>query len=236
MKLNTNSNTYTVLYAAGVVVVVAFLLAFAYTALKSRSDANERIDKKQQILAALNVREDKAVAEDNYAKYVEQAIIVNAQGEVVDTTGGFEVANKEINAERLPLYVCKTADGERKYVVPMVGKGLWGSIWGFVALNADCKTVYGAYFSHESETAGLGALIKEQKFQDEFKGKQAYSAAGDSVRLAVVKAGTVKQPESECDGITGATLTGNGVNAMIQEYLGYYQAYLMNVEKTEPSL
>ncbi len=230
MKLNTNSNTYTMLYATGVVVIVAFLLAFAYAALKDRSDANERIDKKQQILAALNIRNlNKSDVEAKYKEVVMQDKVVDAQGNVKDEgadkdKAGFTIDRKDIGADNLPIYICEV-DGKKKFVLPMVGKGLWGGIWGFVALDDDGQTVFGSYFSHESETAGLGSLIKEQKFQDAFVGKQAYSADGNAA-LKVVKSGAVQDAEHEVDGITGATLTSNGVRDMITEYLSLYKTYL----------
>ena len=230
MKLNTNSNTYTMLYATGVVVIVAFLLAFAYAALKDRSDANERIDKKQQILAALNIRNlNKSDVEAKYKEVVMQDKVVDAQGNVKDEgadkdKAGFTIDRKDIGADNLPIYICEV-DGKKKFVLPMVGKGLWGGIWGFVALDDDGQTVFGSYFSHESETAGLGSLIKEQKFQDAFVGKQAYSADGNAA-LKVVKSGAVQEAEHEVDGITGATLTSNGVRDMITEYLSLYKTYL----------
>ncbi len=230
MKLNTNSNTYTMLYATGVVVIVAFLLAFAYAALKDRSDANERIDKKQQILAALNIRNlDKSDVEAKYKEVVMQDKVVDAQGNVKDEgadkdKAGFTIDRKDIGADNLPIYICEVG-GKKKFVLPMVGKGLWGGIWGFVALDDDGQTVFGSYFSHESETAGLGSLIKEQKFQDAFVGKQAYSADGNAA-LKVVKSGAVQDAEHEVDGITGATLTSNGVRDMITEYLSLYKTYL----------
>ncbi|MBR6375442.1 MAG: NADH:ubiquinone reductase (Na(+)-transporting) subunit C, partial [Alloprevotella sp.] len=151
MKINTNSNTYTILYAAGIVVVVAFLLAFAYAALKVRSDANERIDKKQQILSALNIRNiDKGDVEETYKKVILQDLIVNKAGDILDEgkqqdKSGFAVERKDMSADCLPIYVCNV-DGKTKYVLPMTGKGLWGGIWGFIALDEDGETVYGSYF------------------------------------------------------------------------------------------
>ncbi|MBR3284035.1 MAG: NADH:ubiquinone reductase (Na(+)-transporting) subunit C [Alloprevotella sp.] len=230
MKINTNSNTYTILYAAGIVVVVAFLLAFAYAALKVRSDANERIDKKQQILSALNIRNiDKGDVEETYKKVILQDLIVNKAGDILDEgkqqdKSGFAVERKDMSADCLPIYVCNV-DGKTKYVLPMTGKGLWGGIWGFIALDEDGETVYGSYFSHESETAGLGALIKEEKFQKEFVGKKAYATDGN-VSLTVVKSGTVQDPSTQVDGITGATLTSNGVRDMIADYLENYKTFL----------
>lgn len=225
MSINKNSNTYTIIYSVVVVVIVAFLLAFAYKGLEERSNANERIDKKQQILAALNIRNlDKDSVEEVYKRVVINDEVINSDGQVLKETSGFDIARKDMTPSNLPFYICKI-DTATKYVIPMVGKGLWGSIWGFVALNDDANTVYGAYFSHESETAGLGSLINDQPFQEDFQGKVAYDAKG-SVALNIVKAGNVKDSKVDVDGITGATLTSNGVNAMIQEYLSMYSKTL----------
>lgn len=230
MKLNTNSNTYTVIYASVVVVIVAFLLAFISSALKAPSEANERIDKKKQILASLNIRNlDNSQVEKKYAEVVKADLIVNDKGEIISEgqekdQAGFTVSRKDMNSENLPVFVCQV-DSQTKYVLPLVGKGLWGTIWGYLALNADGKTVYGAYFSHESETAGLGALITEEKFQKEFEGKTVTDDQGNLV-IDVVKFGQVKDNSTQCDGISGATLTTNGVRDMVREYLGKYQAFL----------
>ncbi len=230
MKLNTNSNTYTVIYASVVVVIVAFLLAFISSALKAPSEANERIDKKKQILASLNIRNlDNSQVEKTYAQVIKADLIVNDKGGIVSEgqekdQAGFTVNRKDMNNENLPVFVCQV-DSQTKYVLPLVGKGLWGTIWGYLALNADGKTVYGAYFSHESETAGLGALITEEKFQKEFEGKTVTDNEGNLV-IDVVKFGQVKDNNTQCDGISGATLTTNGVRDMVREYLGKYQAFL----------
>lgn len=230
MKLNTNSNTYTIVYACVVVVVVAFLLAFVSSALKAPSEANERIDKKKQILSSLNIRNlDNSQVEAEYDKVVTADEVVNDKGQVLSEgkgrdKDGFLIDRKDMDKDHLPVFVCQV-DGETKYVLPLVGKGLWGTIWGYLALNDDCRTVYGAYFSHESETAGLGALITEEKFQDEFVNKKVTDEAGNII-IDVVKFGQVKDPATQCDGISGATLTTNGVRDMIHNYLQKYRAYL----------
>ena len=235
MKLNTNSNVYTIVYSIVVVVIVAFLLAFCYSALKSRSEANERIDKKQQILAALNIRNvSKEQVEEKYKEVVVADEIITSQGNILkDGTqkdkDGFTVSRRDMSKDNLPIYICKV-NGETKYVLPMVGKGLWGPIWGFIALNKDKKTVFGTYFDHESETAGLGSRIKDEDFQNTFQKKQAYSDNGD-ITLQVVKAGAASDKATQRDGLTGATLTTNGVENMIKEYLGFYKAFLQNNDK-----
>ena len=126
----------------------------------------------------------------------------------------------------LHVFVAQTEDGV-KYVIPVTGRGLWGGLWGYIALNEDKQTVYGTYFYHESETAGLGARIGERSFQEMFNGRPLFAQPGSqTVDLAVVKSGAA-QNELEVNGITGATLTSNGVNAMIKDGLGAYSSFIM---------
>lgn len=233
--MNTNSNIYTIVYASVMVVIVAFLLAFVSSALKPTQDKNVELDKKKQILAALNIRDlkDAAAVEAKYDEVVEADMIINAEGTVVETgegkdKAGFKVENKEVSDAKMPLYLCKV-DGVTKYVVPVSGRGLWGGLWGYLAINEDCATVYGAYFSHESETAGLGSPIAEQKFQDQFCGKQLFAdTAATQVALTIVKKGQVKDAATEVDGLTGATLTTKGAAAMVtdglQKYINFFNA------------
>lgn len=233
--MNTNSNSYTIIYASVMVVIVAFLLAFVSSALKPTQDKNIELDKKKQILAALNIRDlqDAKAVEDKYDEVIVADMVINAKGDTIEAgtekdQAGFRVENKEITSEKLPIYIC-IVDGQTKYVVPMSGRGLWGGLWGYMAINDDCSTVYGAYFSHESETAGLGSPIAEQKFQDQFKGKHLFADTTETqVALTIVKKGQVKTPEYEVDGLTGATLTTNGAAAMVngglQQYIGFFNA------------
>lgn len=237
-KLNTNSNTYIIIYAVVMVVIVAFLLAFVSKALQQKSDANVAIDKKSQILAALNIRNlDKEQIEAKYAEVVVADEVVDANGDIVKEGSAkdkdaFAMGSKDISSKSLPLYVCKV-NNETKYVVPVYGMGLWGGLWGYVAVNSDGKTVYGAYFSHESETAGLGALITEEPFQNQFKNKVIYGAE-DNVTLSVVKKGKAVdglEPESRCDAVTGATLTSDGVDLMLKTCLKSYTTVFKNIAK-----
>lgn len=208
-KFNTNSNTYIIIYSVVLVVIVAFCLAFVYTSLKERQDANVALDVKKQVLAALDIRDfaDDAAAEAAYQQTVEKTDTLDAE-------------TKRI------VYLCNV-NGEKKYVLFVKGMGLWGPVWGYIALNADKTTVYGTYFNHEGETAGLGAEIKDSRsWQNLFKGKTAY-ADGKPV-LAVKKANDIRPEEKACtvDAITGATLTSDGVNLMLQSCLADYQDYL----------
>ena len=194
MKLNTNSNAYIIIYSAIMVVIVAFLLAFVYQALKPMQDANVALDVKKQILYSLNIRDlDGAEAEAKYKEVVK--------------------AEKDINGQK--VYACQIGD-QQVVVVSLKGMGLWGGISGYLAVDKDDK-VYGAYFNHESETAGLGAEIKDsQEWQEKFIGKKIFDENGNVI-LSVVK--KVENPESQVDCVTGATLTSNGVDAMLKDCL-----------------
>ncbi len=214
------------------VVVVAFLLAFVSSALKPTQDVNVALDKKKQILAALNIRNlsDEQSSEE-YAKVINADAVIDEQGNVTNpgTKGGekagFLLNSADYKAGRLAIYDC-TVEGKRKFVVPVYGMGLWGPIWGYIAVNEDGNTVYGAYFNHEGETAGLGSEIKDSKaWQDLFKGKTIYGADGKPV-LCVKKTSEIKDKSCEVDGVTGATLTSVGVSNMLQEGFAKYRNYL----------
>ncbi|KAA6305519.1 Na+-transporting NADH:ubiquinone oxidoreductase subunit C, partial [termite gut metagenome] len=174
--MNTNSNLYTIIYASVIVVIVAFVLAFTSSALKDRQEKNVELDKMKQILSALKVDIKGQDAQALYAKYVKQDIIINSEGTTTGEEGGFnlvlkEELNKKLSERKLAIYVCEI-DGQTKYVFPLYGQGLWGPIWGYVGLNEDKNTIFGAYFSHQGETPGLGAEIATKPFQNNFLGKQ----------------------------------------------------------------
>ena len=200
MKLNTNSNAYIIIYSAIMVVIVAFLLAFVYQALKPMQDANVALDVKKQILYSLNIRDlDGSAAEAKYS----------------------EVVKNETEKDGQKLYECQI-DGKNIVVASLKGMGLWGGISGYIAIDPEGK-VYGAYFNHEGETAGLGAEIKDsQAWQEKFIGKQIWDESGNVV-LSVVK--KVENPATQVDCVTGATLTSNGVDAMLKDGLKGFQTY-----------
>ncbi len=222
--MNTNSNSYTIIYASVMVIIVAFLLAFVSSSLKERQETNVKLDKMKQILSSLNISKDelKQDPEAAYTKYVKADQIIDLNGNVVAENGGFEITSKSLNDDevsQVPLYVC-SVNGETKYVAPLYGAGLWGPIWGYISFDSDKKTVYGTYFSHESETPGLGAEITSPDFQSSFQGKQLQE--GGNVKISVVKEGKVKDPSCQVDGVTGGTITSKGVDAMLQKCLKRY--------------
>ena len=225
--LDTSSNTYTIIYASVMVILVAFLLAFISSVLKPTQDANVENDTKGQILTSLNI--DIKASGFNVADEFKnvQDMLWNGT-ELVPYEGKFLSSyGSAIKAGELHVFVAQ-AEGETKYVLPVTGRGLWGGLWGYIALNADKKTVYGTYFYHESETAGLGARIGERWFQEQFNGKPVFAGENtEAVALKVVKAGASKA-ENEIDGVTGATLTSDGVSAMVQDGLSVYLSFINN--------
>lgn len=223
--LDTNSNAYTIIYAAVMVVIVAFLLAFVSSALKPTQDANVENDVKGQILTSLNI-DTKAKGFD-VAKTFESTVkdMLWDGTQLTPYTGKFNSTyGALIKAGTLHVFVATTADGT-KYVIPVTGRGLWGGLWGYIALNEDKQSVYGTYFYHESETAGLGARIGERQFQEKFNGKPLFVSGSNDVALTVVKSGHATA-EYEIDGITGATLTSKGVAAMVKDGLMAYQSFI----------
>ena len=223
--MNTNSNSYTIIYAAIMVVIVAFLLAFVSSSLKETQYKNVEQDTKKQILSAINVTDVKD-AEAEFAKYEVKDMLMQADGTLAPYTDAFQVSYKgEIAEKRFHVFECKV-DGATKYILPIYGAGLWGPIWGYVALNDDKDTVYGVYFSHAGETPGLGAEIATPKFQAQFAGKKV--TENGAIGLTVAKNGKVTKPEYEVDGISGGTITSQGVDAMIKDCLKLYNPFFTN--------
>ena len=224
--MKTNSNSYTIIYSVIIVVIVAFLLAFVSQTLKPMQDANVALDN------SLNIRDlNDAQADAKYKEVVVADRVIDEKGKVLlpGTTGGenagFKLESKDYKEGKLALYICRV-NGETKYVIPVYGMGLWGPISGYIALNADKSTVYGVYFNHESETAGLGAEIKDNKaWQEKFQGKKLFKNGDDkAIALSVEK--KVEDPTTQVDAVTGATLTSNGVRDMLHEALGKYLVFI----------
>lgn len=221
--MNTNSNSYTIIYASILVVIVAFLLAFVNSSLRDTQDKNIELDTKKQILASLGIKNVQD-PEAEFGKIVTADMIIDETGNSTSYDGKFVTAYEKEAKEnkRYHVFVCQV-DGEKKYVIPVFGAGLWGAIWGYVALNDNKNTVFGTYFSHASETPGLGAEIATEHFQNEFKGKHVMD--GEEVALSVEKNGKVENPEFQVDGISGGTITSKGVDAMLKSCMANYTKF-----------
>ncbi|MBK6282942.1 MAG: NADH:ubiquinone reductase (Na(+)-transporting) subunit C [Draconibacterium sp.] len=227
--MNRNGNTYTVLYAAIMVILVAALLATISMSLKDRQVRNTEIEKKQSILASVNIESTVANAEEIYAEKIKKEYVVNTKGEQIEGDA-FNVDLKKERAKAhedmlLPVFECQTDDG-LKYILPLRGTGLWGPIWGFVALNDDMNTIYGANFDHQGETPGLGAEISIPVFEKQFAGKKLFDNNGKLTSILVAKVGQEAPAEHKVDGISGGTITSKGLEKMLLDDFSSYQEFL----------
>ena len=246
MSKRTDSNIYTILFAIAMVIVVGGLLAFTASALKPRIDNNERLEKQQNILYAMGVNandESSAVfvstaeAPELFAKYISKQLVIQG-GKVSEDDNAYlidvkkeQTSAKEGNDRRLPLFVGEK-DGKTFYIAPIRGKGLWDAIWAYIAMDED-MVVQGAYFDHKGETAGLGANIKQRYFMDDFIGENLMSN-GDFKGITVAKGNNDPKNENKSDNkvdaIAGATITGDGVTAMLKTELIQYVPYFENLK------
>lgn len=234
--MNTDKNSYTLIYAIVMVVVVAFLLSFVSSALKDRQTANVELDKKKQILSSLKIDLAGQDAENLYNKYIIDGLVINSDGKVLkqskDDAFYIDIVkemSKPLAERELPVYVAKMDDGSTKYVMSLRGTGLWGALWGYLALDSDKNTVYGTYFSHASETPGLGANIADAPFQDQFIGKHIMNNRSEFVSIAVMKAGARAEGREQVDAISGGTITSKGVEDMLYNSLGQYDKFFQQV-------
>ena len=230
--MNKQSNVYTVIYIIIMVVVVGVALAYTSMSLKDRQNDNVAADKMRQIISSLRIAPEEDV-KAQFAAVITDQYLVDAQGQRIEGDAfAVNVANevKKPAAERLlPVYEARVADGSLKYIIPVYGAGLWGPIWGYVALDDDASTIYGAFFNHEGETPGLGAEITKEAFSSQFQGKEMFKN-GELVPVAVVKAGqTPTNGADYVDGISGGTITSKGVSAMLADCFAPYNAFLQSI-------
>lgn len=230
--MNVDSNSYTFGFATIMVIIVAALLSYAAIELKPFQDTNIELEKQQNILSSVGINVERDLAEEAYSKYIKKEIVLNYKGEEVDGSAfDIELAKelkKDNSAQLLPLFI-SNIDSVQQYIIPLRGKGLWGPIWGFIALEEDLNTVYGAVFDHKGETPGLGAEINQSFFQDPFIGKKIFE--GETFQsIRVVKGGAPEGDNYAVDGISGGTITSDGVTDMLSERLTMYLPYIKKVK------
>jgi Na+-transporting NADH:ubiquinone oxidoreductase subunit C len=228
------------------VIVVGSVLAFLASGLSDRIKENERFEKQQNILYAMGVNEnvdegnvnfiptDRVEAE--FSRYITEQLVINGdqitndnEAYLIDLKKQLSVA-KSGGTPKLPLFIGEK-DNKKYYVIPMYGKGLWDAIWGFIALD-DQLVVQGVYFDHKAETPGLGANIKQRYFMDDFSGESIL----DGTRYAGIRVAkgnndpvNTNKDDNEVDALAGATITGNGVSAMISASVNLYKDYLETI-------
>lgn len=222
------SNLYIFTFSAVLVLVVAAALSFTSLQLNDAQQRNIKIETKRNILSSLGVTSTADNAEDLYAQYIKESLVVNPNGEVVPNMTAESVVVKDQigkQADRLlPLYKAEI-DGQSYVVIPVSGKGLWGAIWGYVSLASDMNTVKGVMFDHKSETPGLGAEITSEGFKKNFPGKQIHNTEGKFVSITVAKKGTYTPDNHTVDAISGGTITSKGLDAMLKECMAPYEQY-----------
>jgi Na+-transporting NADH:ubiquinone oxidoreductase subunit C len=248
MAIDTSKNSYTVLFAAGMVLVVGSLLAFVSSALKPTIKENERFEKQQNILYAMGVNENSdegsvnfvptSQVEGKFKEYIKKQLIVEGNKVTEDSEAYLIDMKKEIseskkgNTPKLPVLVGEK-EGKTYYILPMYGKGLWDAIWGYIAIDSE-MIVQGVYFDHKGETPGLGANIKARFFMDDFTGESLISN-DKIIGIQVAKGNNdplnKDKDDHQIDALAGATITGNGVTAMIGETVNLYKNYLQTLEK-----
>jgi len=243
MAINTEKNSYTVIFAIVMVIIVGAILAGLASGLKPMVDANKRYEKQQNILYAMGIHNNQStgdvefittdVVEDEFKKYIKKQYVIQGEDVTEDNEAYLIDIKKEATKakdpnykRRLPLFVGEK-DGKEVYIVPVRGKGLWDAIWGFVAMDQN-MTVTGVFFDHKGETPGLGANIKERFFMDDFTGEKLLD--GNVFKGIKVAKGN-NDPKNEIkddyevDAIAGSTITGDGVTAMLKKDIQMYMSY-----------
>lgn len=248
MAINKEGTGYTIGFSAVMVVVVGTILAVLAMALKPAQQENVKQEKMQNILSSVGIDTTREAAAGMFGDYIKQRLVLDPQGNVIGTSegaidpkdenDGFNVdVKKQYRSNKAkaiadkdmkyPLFVCDKA-GETFYIIPMVGTGLWGPIWGFMSVEDDMTTVYGATFDHKTETPGLGAEINQTSFESQFVGKAIFDDAGTFAPIVVVKGGAKEGDKHGVDAITGGTITSDGVTEMLERSLGVYKNYFQN--------
>lgn len=240
--MHKDSNKATFLFSSVMVIVIAIMLSAAAIALGPYQERNTRIEKMENILSSVGIKSTSDDAEKIFSKYITKQVVLNRKGEPVSgEIAAFDIdLKKELDKaktgnedkELFPLFVCQK-DGKSFYIIPVRGKGLWGPIWGFIALEEDMNTVYGVSFGHKSETPGLGAEIETEKFQEQFKGKKILDNEGNFVSVKVTKGSSGSTNLHGVDAVSGATITSDGVSEMFQRTLSNYIPYFDQI-KTQP--
>ena len=259
--MDTNKNTYTVIYTIVMVAIVATILALVSMGLKDKQQTNIKVEKQMNILGcaglaqdAKSVKDRNAYVQDEFKKYITEALVVNSDGEVlksemenldvseafkVSTADQFDIIRKmdgiqdEAEKEKLakqiqlPVFVCTTPEGGKNYILSGYGAGLWGPIWTYIAVKEDGK-IAGALFDHASETPGLGGEIVTDKFRTQFTDK-AVLEGGEIVPITVVKGGNAVAENNEINAISGATITSTAVQTMISNWMNLYKPYLQKI-------
>ena len=242
MAMNKESNSYTTGFAIALVVVVGTILASISMGLKPIQQKNAAKKKRMDILGAIKVESTRKTVDDIFKEHIKDGYLVDARGMKIEGSNLEAAEKKDIKKEfrntgvspeerEYPIYTAEV-DGEKLFILPMVGKGLWGPIWGYVAVKSNMRDIQAAKFDHKTETPGLGAEIKVYKtFQEQFeKGKQISNDNGEFVKMVVTKGSGGEGNPYAVDGITGGTITSKGVEEMLERSLQVYVKHFQTLK------
>jgi Na+-transporting NADH:ubiquinone oxidoreductase subunit C len=228
MAVNKESSAYTFGFSIVLVVVVGAILSSLSLGLKPLKEKNAEVKKKVDILKSIGLDPNRQNASELYGQYIENSFVIGANGEIFSEVDSIafnldvqkQHRDKKVSEEdrKFPIFVANKND-TIMYVLPTVGKGLWGPIWGFIAVGEDMETIVGASFDHKTETPGLGAEINQNDFEKQYIGAKITS------NIMVVKDGSGKSDAQKVDGITGGTITSKGVEEMMNRTMAVYAAY-----------
>ena len=256
MAMNRESNGYTFGFAIAMVVVVGTILSLLAIGLKPMRQANDVQKKQLEILSAFIDLDQAGISRKNVAdKFnefvnLEEAVVLNYKGEIID--GVYDVKGNVVKGtafdvdiqqeykdkkragehKNYPLFIA-TQEGKKLYVIPVIGKGLWGPIWGNICLGEDMNTIVGASFGHKGETPGLGAEITQKFFVNRWIGEKVSNEEGEFTKFEIVKDGSGGAAEKKVDGITGGTITSKGVEEMANRCLQVYATYFQNLKNSK---
>ncbi len=248
--MDTNKNSYTIIYSIVMVVVVAAVLAFVSLSLKDKQNENISKEKQQYLLASVGLG-----ADADFAQVIKQAVVVDGNGNIINTatsdiakSEAFNISTSEQTAKikamealspealqaakaelRLPVFIADLPDGSQAYIFSAYGAGLWGPIWGWVSLKTDLSTIAGVKFDHSGETPGLGAEIASVAFSSQFTGKEIF-ANGEFTSVAIVKGGAKEGSTNEIDAISGGTITSKALDASLRMWLEAYLPYIKSLQ------
>lgn len=238
--MNKNSNAYIIIYSTVMIVIVAILLAVAALSLKSRQEANVVVEKQGAIMNSIGlgkeaetVKDKTQYIKDEFAKYIVESYAVDGNGEIVEGTEAFDLLDKlkaefakPVAERKLPVFVAKLDDGKVLNILALYGTGLWGPLWGYIALENDWDSIYGAVFDHKGETPGLGAEIATPVFSGQFPGKVLFEN-GEFIGIEITKGiGSSSGNNHAVDAISGGTITSRGVQSMLMDCLEAYMPFI----------
>jgi Na+-transporting NADH:ubiquinone oxidoreductase subunit C len=230
--MDRNGNIYTFIFAIVMVVIVAAALAFTATTLKPLQAENVKNEKMQNILSTIGVEVDRDQSKEKFEEFIKEQLALTADGTVNDSIEAFNIdlfkeTKKSHDDQNYPIYIAEK-EGKTFYIVPLFGAGLWKEIWGYIALDSDKNTIIGASFDHAGETPGLGAEINQSWYEDQYIGKTIFDENNNFVSVKAIKGGAKPGDNHAVDGISGGTITSDGVTNMVEERLKNYIPYLKN--------